>query len=357
MVIGNDTLGYPILVCENAEPSLRTFVRARGMRCVVLADAQPDVAARARALAARLPRCLGVLPIALGEPRKRLATVEAIADALLAAGADRATLAIGVGGGVANDIFGLAAALFMRGVPYAHVATSLLAMLDASIGGKVGVDTPAGKNLVGRFSDPVAVFADLQALRTLPFREIRAGLAEAVKHAILAGGESFDMLEMLAPHRFERWPWGEVVARSVAIKAAVVRADREERGIRATLNLGHTFAHAYESASGYRIAHGAAVALGLRAAGLLALRGGLFTREAHLRVLALLALLGMPLSTRVPADAALAAMRGDKKRRDGSLRFVLPDEIGLVHADVRVPDARVRSVLHAMEAPPGDAEH
>ena len=356
MVIGNDTLGYPLLVCENAEPSLRTLVRARGMRCVVLADAQPDVAARARALAARLPRCLGVLPIALGEPRKRLATVETIAEALLAAGADRSTLVIGVGGGVANDTFGLAAALFMRGVPYAHVATSLLAMLDASIGGKVGVDTPAGKNLVGRFSDPVAVFADLQALRTLPFREIRAGLAEAVKHAILAGGESFDMLEMLAPHRFERWPWGEVVVRSVAIKAAVVRADREERGIRATLNLGHTFAHAYESASGYRIAHGAAVALGLRAAGLLALRTGRFSRDAHLRVLALLALLGMPLSTRVPAEAALAAMRGDKKRRDGSLRFVLPGEIGLVHADVRVPDARVRSVLHAMEAPPGEAE-
>ncbi len=357
MVIGNDTLGYPVLVCENAEQPLRSFVRARGARCIVLADARPAVHARAQALAARLPRCLGVLPVALGEPRKRLASIERLADALLAAGADRATLVIGVGGGVANDTFGLAAALFMRGVPYAHVATSLLAMLDASIGGKVGVDTPAGKNLVGRFSDPVAVFADLRALQTLPFREIRAGLAEAVKHAILAGGESFESLENLAPHRFERWPWAEIVARSIAIKAAVVRADREEHGLRATLNLGHTFAHAYESASDYRIAHGAAVALGLRAAGLLALRGGRYSRAEHLRVLALLALLGMPLSTRVPAEAALAAMRGDKKRRDGALRFVLPDAIGLVRADVRVPEARVRSVLRAMEAPPGDAEH
>ena len=356
MVIGNDTLGYPVLVCEDAEQPLRSFVRSRATRCIVLTDAQPAVLARARALAARLPRCLGVLPVALGESRKRLAIVERIADALLAAGADRSTLVLGVGGGVANDTFGLAAALFMRGVPYAHVATSLLAMLDASIGGKVGVDTSAGKNLVGRFNDPVAVFADLRALRTLPFCEIRAGLAEAVKHAILAGGESFESLETLAPHRFERWPWAEIVARSVAIKAAVVRADREERGLRATLNLGHTFAHAYESASGYRIAHGAAVALGLRAAGLLALRSGRFSRDEHLRVLALLALLGMPLSTRVPAEAALAAMRGDKKRRDGSLHFVLPEAIGLVRAGVRVPEARVRSVLHAMGTPPGDAE-
>ncbi len=356
MVIGNDSLGYPILVCESAESPLRSFVRVHGARCILLADAQSAVLARARVLAARLPRCLGVLPFTLGEPRKRLATIERIVDALLAAGADRSTLVIGVGGGVANDTFGLAAALFMRGVPYAHVATSLLAMVDASIGGKVGVDTPAGKNLVGRFSDPVAVFADLLALRTLPFRELRAGLAEAVKHAILAGGEHFEALELLAAHRFERWPWAEIVARSLAIKAAIVRADREEHGLRATLNLGHTFAHGFERASRYRIAHGAAVTLGLRAAGLLALRSGRFSRDAHLRVLALLALLGMPLATRVPADAAFAAMRGDKKRREGSLRFVLPDAIGLVRTDVRVPDARVRVVLRAMEALPGESE-
>ena len=355
-MIGNDSLGYPILVCESAESPLRSFVRAHGAHCILLTDAQPAVVARTRVLAARLPRCLGVLPIALGEPRKRLATIERIVDALLAAGADRSTLVIGVGGGIANDTFGLAAALFMRGVPYAHVATSLLAMVDASIGGKVGVDTPAGKNLVGRFSDPIAVFADLLALRTLPFREIRAGLAEAVKHAILAGGDHFEALELLAPHRFDRWPWAEIVARSLAIKAAIVRADREEHGLRATLNLGHTFAHGFERASEYRIAHGAAVALGLRAAGLLALRSGRFSRDGHLRVLALLALLGMPLSTRVPADAAFAAMRGDKKRREGSLRFVLPDALGLVRADVRVPDARVRAVLRAMEALPGEAE-
>ncbi len=355
-MIGNDSLGYPILVCESAESPLRSFVRAHGAHCILLTDAQPAVVARARVLAARLPRCLGVLPIALGEPRKRLATIERIVDALLAAGADRSTLVIGVGGGIANDTFGLAAALFMRGVPYAHVATSLLAMVDASIGGKVGVDTPAGKNLVGRFSDPIAVFADLLALRTLPFREIRAGLAEAVKHAILAGGDHFEALELLAPHRFDRWPWAEIVARSLAIKAAIVRADREEHGLRATLNLGHTFAHGFERASEYRIAHGAAVALGLRAAGLLALRSGRFSRDGHLRILALLALLGMPLSTRVPAEAAFTAMRGDKKRREGSLRFVLPDALGLVRADVRVPDARVRAVLRAMEALPGEAE-
>jgi len=349
-------MGYRILVAEDVSAPLRAFVRRRAGRVAVLADANPAVVARARALAARLPGCLGTIAVPLGERGKHLGTLAALTDALLAHGADRSTLIIGVGGGVANDTFGLTAALFMRGVPYAHVATTLLAMVDASIGGKVGVDTAAGKNLVGRFSDPVAVFADVRSLQTLPFREIRAGLAEVLKHAIIAGGEPFESLEILAAHPFAKWPWEEVIARSVAIKAAIVRVDREERGLRATLNLGHTFAHAYESASGYRIAHGAAVALGLRAAGLLALRSGRFTQREHLRVLALLSLLGMPLATSVRAEAALGAMRGDKKRRQNALRFVLPDAIGRVRYDVRVPEATVRTVLHAMEAPPGDME-
>jgi 3-dehydroquinate synthase len=349
--IVNTDLQYPICVGDDVTSAVAAFLRNRAGRFVVLTDAHPVPRALAKRIAHRNGG-VSVLAFPLGEKRKRLATVEAVHAALLSSGASRDTLVVGVGGGVASDLFGFCAATFMRGVPYVHVATTLVAMVDAAIGGKTGVDLQAGKNIVGTFSDPVAVFAHVRALATLPYRHVREGLAEVVKASIIEGNELFESLETLAPHAFWRWPWLELVADAIKVKTMIVADDRVETGAREVLNLAHTFGHAFEVASGYRLSHGVGVALGLRGAGLLALRTGRFSQEEHLRILATLALLGMPLRTSIDADAALAAMQSDKKRRGGKLRFVLPRAVGDVEYGVEVPAATVRSVLVALGRPP-----
>jgi 3-dehydroquinate synthase len=347
--------GYPIVVEGSVREPLRAFLRDRGIeRYVVLCDR--NVLDYAQSLTRGVKGRLALLPFALGERAKRMSTVERVLDALVKAGADRRTTIVGAGGGVASDVFGFAASLYMRGVPYVHVATSLVAMVDAAIGGKTGVDLEAGKNLAGTFRDPIAVFAHVDALASLPYRHVREGLAEVVKHAIIEGGELFESLETLAPHAFWRWPWETVVNDSLQVKVAIVNDDRLEHGIRETLNLGHTFGHAIERVSGYRVSHGAGVSVGLRAAGLLALRTGRFSRDAHLRVLTLLTLLKMPLVTRERPDRILRAMYADKKKREGRLRFVLPRDIGDVEYGVFAPDRQVRAVLSRLCAVPGGDE-
>jgi 3-dehydroquinate synthase len=350
-----EDLGYPIVVAPDGPAAAVGFARERGYRrAVVLCDEK--VAVRA----ARIARALGKAPLlsfALGERRKTLRTLEGVLEALAVAGADRETLLVGVGGGVAGDLFGFAAATYMRGVPFVNVATSLVAMVDAAVGGKTGVDLRAGKNLAGVFRDPVAVVCDTGALGTLPQRQLREGLAEVVKHGIIEGGDAFEALETLAPHPLTKWPWPAVIAESVRVKAMVVGDDRLERGARETLNLGHTFAHAIERASGFRVAHGAAVSVGLRAAGLLALRTGRFSAQEHLRVLSLLTLLQLPIvSPSDDVDALYAAMASDKKARAGNLRFVLPRAIGDVEYGVVVPARTVRAVLRQLASLPDKRE-
>lgn len=343
----NHDLDYPIAIGEGLHHDAARLIAARGSNVVVLHDANPAVTTVARRYARTIgkDRLLGVAGFELGERRKRLATVERVLERLVRLGADRTTLIVGVGGGVAGDLFGFAAATYMRGVAYAHVATSLVSMVDAAIGGKTGVDLPAGKNLAGVFSDPVAVFCEISALYTLPMRSVREGLAEIVKAAIIEGDELFDGLETLSAHRFVQWPWTDLVSAAVKVKTAIVADDRLEAGMRELLNLGHTFAHGIELASAYRITHGAAVALGLRAAGLLAIRTGRFSEREHLRVLTLLTLFGMPLRTSVDSAAIFEAMLSDKKRRNGRLRFVLPRSIGDVEYGVECSERNVRSVL------------
>jgi 3-dehydroquinate synthase len=344
-------LDYPIVVGENLHGAIEDFVRRRASPCLVLCDADANVVKLARRIAAA-SGCKRVLPFVLGESRKRMVTLERVLDAMHKADAERGTLVLGVGGGVASDLFGLAAATYMRGVAYAHVATSLVAMVDAAIGGKTGVNLRGGKNLCGVFRDPAAVFCEVAALATLPDRALREGLAEVVKAGVIAGGEFFENLEMLSPHPFSRWPWVEVIRAAIEVKAAAVGEDPLESGTRARLNLGHTFAHAVERASRYRVAHGAAVAVGLRAAGELALRTGRFSEREHLRVLALLALFGLPLQTAVDPDGIFAAMHSDKKRRGGQLRFVLPRAIGDVEYGVECSARTVRAVLAGLGRPP-----
>jgi 3-dehydroquinate synthase len=350
----NRDLGYPILVAPSVRRAFSDFIAARGERFIALCDA--NVLSYAGQMTRGVRGRIALIPVELGERRKRLSTVEDVLRALVAAGADRRTLIVGVGGGVAADLFGFAASIYMRGVPYAHIATSLVAMVDASIGGKTGVDLPEGKNLAGTFSSPVAVFAHIDALATLPFRNLREGLAEMVKHAIIEGGELFESLEHLAPHAFWRWPWESVVADSLKVKTMIVADDRLEHGAREVLNLGHTFGHGIERASGYRVSHGAGVSIGLRAAGLLALRTGRFSRDEHLRVLTLLTLLKLPTCTRRSPAGMLAAMSTDKKKREGRLRFVVPRAIGDVEYGVEAGDATVKAVLRRIAQLPGGAE-
>jgi 3-dehydroquinate synthetase len=347
----NDDLGYPIFVAQNVREELLAFLRMRGRPSAILCDANRHV----RAVADEIAQAAGDVPVlrfTLGESRKRLATVERVLDAMVGAGVERNSLVLGIGGGVASDLFGFACAVYMRGVRYAHVATSLVAMVDAAIGGKTGVDLREGKNLAGCFRDPIAVFCEVDALETLPAEAFREGLAEIVKAAIIEGGDLFDLLEELAPHPVRQWPWLEVLPAAIKVKTMAVADDRLEVGARATLNLGHTFAHAIERASNYSVTHGKAVALGLRAAGLLALRTGRFRREEHLRVLTLLTLVGLPLQTSLAPAAIFAAMRSDKKKSGGRLRFVLPRAIGDVEYGVECADRTVRAVLERMAHPP-----
>ncbi|MBV9232928.1 MAG: 3-dehydroquinate synthase [Candidatus Eremiobacteraeota bacterium] len=345
----NYDLGYPIVIGKAGH--FAEFVRHLERPALVLCDARPAV----RTIAGRVARLMGrarILTVPLEERRKRLPTVERLLEQMSAGGIERSSLVVGVGGGVASDLFGFACATYMRGIRYAHVATSLVAMVDAAIGGKTGVNLRAGKNLVGAFRDPVAVFCDVTALRTLSATALREGLAEIVKAAIIEGGDFFNLLEELSGDPPARWPWERVIADAVKVKTMVVADDRLETGRRETLNLGHTFAHALERASGFTLRHGAAVAVGLRAAGLLALRTGRFSREEHLRVLTLLALFGLPLQTAVGTGEIFAAMRGDKKRRAGRQRFTLPRAIGDVEYGIEASAAQVRAVLRRLgEAP------
>jgi 3-dehydroquinate synthase len=282
-----------------------------------------------------------------GEDAKTLATVDDLCSRLAAWGLLRNDAIVALGGGVVGDTAGFVASVYHRGIPVVQAPTTLLAQVDAAIGGKTAVNLPEGKNLVGAFHQPLGVLADVSTLATLPPREYRAGLGEVAKYALMPGGERVAaIVETRSAAVVERDPdvLAELVAACAAIKAAVVTADPHERtGIRATLNLGHTLAHALESVGGYELLHGEAVAVGLVYAG--ALAGALERIDAatveHYRDV--VAALDLP--TQVPGapdrEALLASMRRDKKSM-GGLTFVLPGAHGL--ETVHDPDARAISV-------------
>jgi 3-dehydroquinate synthase len=288
-----------------------------------------------------------------GERSKSRDTWARLTDALLELGFGRDSGIIALGGGVSGDLAGFVAATYMRGVPYVQVPTTLLAMLDASVGGKTGVNTPKGKNLVGAFHPPVAVIADPLTLRTLPERDYRAGLAEAVKHGLIADGEYFEWMETHAPELTRRDPGTltRLVRRSVEIKAEVVSGDEREVGRRAILNAGHTVAHALEQVSDYELPHGEAVALGLVLECELAEQLGLSDAGLHQRVSQLLTRLGLP--NRVPpgidGEALIGSMLADKKNRAGEIHFALPAGLGRMHRlngwTTAVPHTAIRRLL------------
>ena len=284
------------------------------------------------------------------ESAKNLLSVEHITRSLSRAGADRQSLVVAVGGGVVGDVAGFAASSYLRGVKLVHVPTTLVSQVDSSIGGKTGVNLPEGKNLVGSFYPPQLVLADPDLLRTLSDREFRGGLAEVIKHAIIADAPMFAILEkdMGKILRRDRQSLGFLIPRNVEIKARVVSRDERESGLREILNFGHTFAHALETVTKYRLyQHGEAVAWGMIAAAFLAHELGLTRADDVSRIIALIRRIGpLPPWPRVQPAALLNAMRSDKKTRAGILRFVLSPRIGQARSYDTVPLHIVERVLH-----------
>ena len=325
----------------------------RATSALVVCDA--NTKSHAGAVAASLREAglrVAAAEVPAGESAKSLAELAKLYDALAGVPADRDTLVVPVGGGVVGDLAGFAAATFHRGLPLLMVPTTLLAMVDSSVGGKVAVNLPAGKNLVGAFHQPAAVFLDIELLNTLPPREYRSGLAEVVKYGVALDAAFFARLEQLAGALAARDPAAvaEVVARSCELKARVVEADeREETGLRAVLNYGHTFAHAFEAAGGYgALLHGEAVSAGMACAAELAARLGRVPREVVARQNALLAELGLPTAApAAPPEGLVALMRRDKKSLAGALRFVLPARLGHAELVAGVPESLVFEVLAA----------
>jgi shikimate kinase / 3-dehydroquinate synthase len=302
-----------------------------------------------------------VLPA--GEAHKRLATVQVIYEKLLAAGLDRQGSVVALGGGVVGDVAGFAAATYLRGVNLVQCPTSLLAMVDASIGGKTGVDMPQGKNLVGAFKQPAAVVADLSTLATLPADEFSAGLAEVVKHGLIASPAIMTQLQRndyqppvalcrLGADNYPLHTPDSLILRAIQVKRDVVEADPFEVDRRAWLNLGHTFGHAVEQVSNYTVRHGDAVAMGLVAAAHLSALLGHAAPTLQEEIEAVLTRLNLPIRipTQLQAGALLQAMATDKKRAAGKLRFVLIREVGDVFVSGDVPETAVLTTLRALSS-------
>ena len=315
---------------------------------VTNATVAPLYAARLRETLAGRYRAVHEVVLPDGEEHKDWTTLNRIFDALLSHGCDRKTVLFALGGGVVGDMTGFAAASYMRGVPFVQVPTTLLAQVDSSVGGKTAINHPLGKNMIGAFYQPARVVCDLDTLRTLPARELSAGLAEVIKYGPIADPGFLAWIEanIDALLRRDGAALAHAVRRSCEIKADVVGQDERESGLRAILNFGHTFGHAIEAGLGYgQWLHGEAVGCGMVMALQLSHRLGLIDDAFARRVTALIERAGLPIvGPALGADRYLELMRVDKKAEAGEIRFVVIDGPG--HAAVRgAPDALVRQVL------------
>ena len=288
-----------------------------------------------------------------GESYKDWVNLQTIYDELLTHGADRQTMIIALGGGVIGDMAGFAAASFMRGIRFIQVPTTLLAQVDSSVGGKTGINHPLGKNMIGAFHQPVAVIADLHTLRSLPQRELSAGLAEVIKHGAIADALFLDWIEansaeLLACNTNAML---HAVLRSCEIKSAVVSADEREGGVRATLNYGHTFGHAIEAGLGYgKWLHGEAVGCGMVMASDLSCRLGQISQSDANRITRIIKLMNLPtLPPKFGVERYMELMQVDKKAEGGKIRYVLLEKIGKAHTQ-SVSDSTVIETLFATGA-------
>jgi len=324
----------------------------RFSRALVITDAnvqEPHAIAVADSLAAKLE--VDVIAVEPGEQSKSIGTAAGLWEGMVELRADRKSVVVAVGGGVVGDLAGFVAATYARGIRFVQVPTSLLAQVDSSVGGKVGINLESGKNMVGAFLQPLAVLIDTDTLATLPEREYIAGLGEVVKYGVILDAELFEYLEARAKPLIARDPkvLAHVIARSCQLKADIVRQDeREETGLRAVLNYGHTFGHALETLTHYkRFLHGEAVAIGMQCAARLAERLNRVPPGLAKRQEKLLAALGLPIKLpKLDQKRFLEAMMHDKKVEHGRLRLVLPTRLGQVEL---VADVPADDVLAALE--------
>lgn len=328
--------GYEVLVGSGLFNSLASILSrfCPAHRYAVVTDDRV-----AELYAVRLSRMLhaagyrtDVFAFQAGEERKNRETWTLVSDAMLEVGCGRDTALLAFGGGVPGDLGGFVAATYMRGLPLVQIPTSLLAMIDSSVGGKTGVDTAAGKNLVGAFHQPNCVIIDPELLQTLPDAHLRAGLAEAVKHGAIADAEYLAWIEQDAEQLLAGDPQSlaRLIVRSVEIKAEIVARDEKESGPRKLLNFGHTIAHAVEASSGYSMLHGEAVAVGMVEEARIGERSGVTAQGTSARLRKILARLGLPTSLPMglAADEVIGWTRTDKKARNGRVEYALIQEIG-----------------------------
>lgn len=335
---------YPILLGEGILPTIGTQLRHVGLlgKCAVVTNATiaPHYAEPVMDSLADAGFVPTLCQIPDGEQFKTLDTVASLYNQFIEAGLERKSPILALGGGVLGDTVGFAAASYLRGVPFVQIPTTLLAMVDSSVGGKTGVDLPQGKNLVGAFKQPELVIIDPGVLASLPAKEFRSGLAEVVKHGII---DSPTLFKALQTGGFEM-TW--LLAEAISVKVRVVDVDPYEQGIRATLNLGHTFGHAFEQLSEYQIRHGEGVAMGIACATRLARRLEICSSEDADTIINLLEYLDMP--TEHPGyepNAVWAAMATDKKKEKGNLRFILPRSIGDVDVFNDIAEDDVKEIL------------
>jgi len=345
--------GYPIYIGENVLTELGGYVKkvCAGRKIMVVTN--PTVRAlygnivMESLIQAGFEVVVGEIPD--GEGYKTLDSAGLLYDVAFANGLDRSCTILALGGGVIGDLAGFVAATYMRGVPFIQVPTTLLAQVDSSVGGKVAVNHPGGKNIIGAFYQPKMVFSDINTLRTLPEREFKAGMAEVIKYGVIWDYGLFQFLENchLAVKELKVQEIIKVVATSCRIKARVVEQDETEQGLRAILNYGHTFGHAYEALTGYKeYVHGEAVAIGMVSAALTAVKLSMLAPMEADRIISLIRLYQLPVKFAAlePSDI-IKSMYHDKKVLAGKVRFVLPEVIGKVSIVSDVPETVLEEVL------------
>lgn len=355
VIVPLGTRAYSILVGPGLLPRLGTECQSLGLgqRCAIVSDS--NVAPRFAKKVATSLRRSGFDPVLVqvpaGETSKSLPVVARCHDQLAAHRLERKSFIVALGGGVVGDLAGFVAATYLRGIAFVQVPTTLLAQVDSSVGGKVGVNLKAGKNLVGAFHQPRLVLCDLDTLKTLPAREYRSGLAEVIKYGIIYDAKFFARLERDMPRllRLERKTLTEVIGRCCEIKAEVVGQDETESGLRTILNFGHTIGHGLEAISAYnKFLHGEAISIGQIAAARLSAELSDLPGGDVERIRRLFAAARLPVSIALPASRRrrlFAAMKLDKKVSAGEIKFVLAERIGKVVWGRRVPDTLIEKVL------------
>ncbi len=349
---------YNIQIASKLLPQLGEAVSSvlRSNRCAVISDS--NVAPHFAAKAIRTLEKAGIDPVLItvpaGETAKSVKTVQFCYEQLAAHRLERKSFVVALGGGVVGDLAGFVAATYLRGIAFVQIPTTLLAQVDSSVGGKVGVNLKAGKNLVGAFHQPRLVLCDLDTLRTLPEREYRSGLAEVIKYGIIYDAKLFEQLERDLPQLLKRRvdPLGSVIARCCEIKADVVSQDETESGLRAILNFGHTIGHGLEAISSYgKYLHGEAISIGQVAAAHLSARLAGFPTTDVERVRNLFERAGLPVRVKLndaQRKKLFAAMRLDKKVSGGEVKFVLAESLGKTVWGRSVPDQLIHEALDAV---------